>query len=304
MPALLAPTPIKLLGLMALIALTLFALNFHPKPSGSSYAYVFYATQDTYACSAAVNIYLLKFFFNTKHHVIIFLSRDVSTRYRPLLESLGARIIEEEPMPLHHDTISYYRGCLLKLASFRIHEIDPSLQRIITLDADQLVLGNLDHLFDLPMQDFLAPSAYWLDATYLSSNLMLIKPTPGQWRLVQHALADPLPQQYDIDIINVLFQDRPLRLSGKYTTLNSHWGDWNAPPWFDSATTSASTEDLEDLYHQAQVIHFTAVGKPWSYQVKEVRQRKPKAHEVLFQQWERWRRLARDVCPPGVVDEI
>ena len=300
----LIPAFTRLFGLMALILLALYIISFHATQSESRYAYVFYATQDMYACSAAVNIYLLKAIFNTKHHVIIFLSHSISPRYRALFESLGVKIIEEEPMPLHHDTISYYRGCLLKLASFRIYESEPNLERIITLDADQLVLSNLDHLFELPTQDFLAPSAYWLDTTYLSSTLMLIKPTPRQWRLLQHALANPLPQQYDVDIINALFQDKPLRLSGNYVTLNSHWEDWNVPQWFDSSITSASGEDLNDLYHEAKVLRFTAVGKPWTYSVKEVRRRKPKGHELLFQQWERWRRLARDVCPPGVVDEI
>lgn len=256
----LAPAFARFLGLIATLLLILYLIHFYSKASASPYAYVFYATQDAYACSAAVNMYLLKALFNTKHQTIIFLSRNVSSQYRPLLEILGAKIIEEEPMPLHHYTISSYPG--FKLASFRMHEIEPSIKRIVTLDADQLILGNLDDLFDLPMEDFLAPSAYWLDTTYLSSTLMLIKPTPSQWRRIRHALADPLPQQYDIDIINGLFQHKPLRLSGKYATLNSHWEDWDVPPWFDSSTSSASKEDLNDLYHQAKVVRFTAVGKP------------------------------------------
>ncbi|KAF4967116.1 hypothetical protein FSARC_5277 [Fusarium sarcochroum] len=219
-------------------------------------------------------------------------------------------MIDEEPMPLHEDTIPYYRGCLLKLAAFRMHEINQSIDRVLVLDADQLIIHNLDHLFALPPHDFVAPNAYWIDPACLSSTLMLIRPNRKQWRLVQQALLNPLPRQYDMDIINDLFEGTQ-QLPGSYVTVNSHWEDWNIPPWFNFSTSdtrlssspvAASEKDLHDLYNQAEVLHFFAVGKPWMYSVQELKAMKPASHKLLFEQWGTWRRLASQVCPVGTID--
>lgn len=289
----------------------LLGVSFQKAPAHASRnAYVFYATQDVYACSIAVNVHLLKAQFRTKHRIIVLLSSEVALPYRHLLEDLGASIVDEEPLPLHRDTIPYYRGCLLKLASFRMHEIDPSLKRIITLDADQLILGNLDDLFELSMTSFLAATAYWIDSTCLSSTLMLIEPSISQWGSVQQLLANPSPQQYDMDIVNKLFQHQLMRLSGRYVTLNSHWEDWNYPPWYKSmapmvgSSIPVSEKYMTDLYINTKVVHFTAVGKPWMYDVNTVRRMKPDSHFILYHQWETWRQHALSLCPPGILDHV
>ncbi|CAF3557277.1 unnamed protein product [Fusarium graminearum] len=173
-------------------------------------------------------------------------------------------------------------------------------------------MRNLDYLFSLPSQDFLAPTAYWIDSSFMSSTLMLIEPNPGQWHLVQQALINALPQQYDMDIINVLFPDSN-HLSGRYVTLNSHWEDFNTPPWFNESGTSmktpqsptpASDQDLEELYQEAEVIHFSAVGKPWSYTIEELKITRPEAHRVLFEQWSAWRTVAMSICPAGTITYV
>lgn len=277
-------------------------------------AYVFYAVQDEYACSVAVNVFKLRTELNTKHRIIVLMSHDVSPEFETVLQSLGAEVIYEEPMPLHEETIPYYAGCLLKLAAFRMHEIDPSISKVLTLDSDQLVLKNLDHLFDLPLQDFKAAHAYWLSEDTLSSTLMLIKPNPKQWLRVQETMSDPHPAQYDMDMVASLFGKQPdNKISGKYATVNSHWEDWNIPPWFEStnhapgSTTEAvpaTDDDLNLLRDQAQVVHFFAIGKPWYMTTAEVRDQKPSGHEVLFEQWAEWRRTAANVCPAGMITEI
>ncbi|KAH6957649.1 alphaN-acetylglucosamine transferase [Ilyonectria sp. MPI-CAGE-AT-0026] len=270
-------------------------------------AYVFYATQDAYACSIMVNVLLLKTIFHTRYRIVVLVSHEVSEQYHSSLQALGATVVEEEPMPLHPDSISYYHGCLLKLAAFRMHEIDPRLRRVLVLDSDQLILQSLDHLFDYPPADFLAPSAYWIDDSCLSSTLMLIQPSRELWGLVRRAMANISSQQYDMDLINVLFHDPSVRLPGSYVTLNSHWEDKNLPSWFESKSTLeslASDWDLYSLYLQAHVIHFTAVGKPWTYDMDTVQRMKPYAHDLLLKQWERWRSVALVTCPTGVLDNV
>jgi hypothetical protein len=63
----------------------------------------------------------------------------------------------------------------------------------------------------------------------------------------------------------------------------------------------ASDQDLEELYQEAEVIHFSAVGKPWSYTVDEVKTKRPGAHKILVEQWRAWRTMAMDICPAGTI---
>ncbi|KAH6867684.1 nucleotide-diphospho-sugar transferase, partial [Thelonectria olida] len=319
----------KFLGLLACLTLFLILIREYgsfpqstmearpeaPSTTGSANAYVFYAAQDAYACSVLVNIHLLKTIHHSDHRIVVLVSEDVSSEYCSSFKSLGAEVVEEKPMPLHPDSIEYYRGCLLKLGAFRMHQIDPSLRRVLVLDADQLILKSLDHLFDLPPADLYAPRAYWIDNSCLSSTLMLIQPAPKLWSQIQQTVATLPPHHYDMDIVNALFGDLASRLPGSYIVLNSHWEDRNLPSWFaprviasNSASPvrsqPASDQNLEDLYIQAYVIHFTAVGKPWTYDIWSVNESRPHAHQLLLRQWERWRILALAVCPTGVIDHV
>lgn len=309
----------KIISILALLAFWIYACAYHLPRSPTSdpqtevlstpspYAYVFYATQDTYACSVLVNIFILKTIFQTKHRLITILSAEVSQEYRISLTNLGAIIIEEEPIPLHPNSIAYYRGCLLKLSAFKLHTRIKDIQRVLILDADQLIIRNLDHLFNLPLVPFQAPNAYWISESFLSSTLMLIEPSDKLWSLIYYEIQDIPSDQYDMDIINKVFQGTSPLLPGAYSTLNSHWEDWNLPLWSEirsTSETSVSSWDLYNLYLESYVIHFTAIGKPWSYDLASIKEKKPYAHKALVQQWERWRSIALVACPVGTLDRV
>ena len=277
-------------------------------------AYVFYATEDEYACSVAVNIHRLRHVFNTKHRVIVLVSSGVSMEYRAIFSELGATVFEEKPPPLAPGSVEYYENCLLKMLAFKIHELDPSVRRVLTLDSDQLIVKNIDSVFDSPSADIATPPAYWLGNSTLSSTCMLIEPSPRLWDQVREALASVLPDKYDMDIINEQFKDSAHRLPGSYITVNSHWEDRNVPSWFvgnESAPSSnsesarpASDEELEELYTQSHVIHFFAIGKPWSMTTMGAKNARPNAHPLLFQQWAEWRSTASKLCPGDRIDVV
>lgn len=56
---------------------------------------------------------------------------------------------------------------------------------------------------------------------------------------------------------------------------------------------------LMELYEYAPIIHFTALGKPWTYSAQEVTRRRREAHPAFADQFSRWRKIAEDVCPEG-----
>lgn len=63
-------------------------------------------------------------------------------------------------------------------------------------------------------------------------------------------------------------------------------------------------ERLEELYSQTHIVHFTAVGKPWMYDVQQVAETKPNAHPLPLEQWARWRMLAMQECPEVMIDHV
>lgn len=51
------------------------------------------------------------------------------------------------------------------------------------------------------------------------------------------------------------------------------------------------------FYDEAHILHFTAMGKPWSVTVQGVHQSRPEAHPLFAEQFLLWRRAAKHVCP-------
>lgn len=420
--------------------------NFHtrlptlkPKPTltislkPSPYAYVFYATSDQYACAALINIKRLHT-FHTRHRVHLLASTGVSDFYLEAFRNLAVTVTIETPPPLAEgESGGYYTGCLLKLLTFRMHQIDPSVQRVLVLDSDQLILRSLDSIFELPSVDLAAPRAYWIGKDAIASTFMLITPTNRLWDTISQSMANMTAGMYDMDLVNEVLGKTVLMLPGSYVTLNSHWEDWNMPDWWrpegeggaerhaveggqganlkelwealgrmvedagaeegrlrkrdgeevlvvtselkgitDEVSTPTDQEletssvlliasvesDLpteeppggdttiipstdtdipfEDsilieepykaspenpspvipytpdshplrdplyaLYRASCVLHFTAVGKPWQYTPRQLREMKPEAHPLLYEQFETWREEAGRVCPVPEVE--
>jgi hypothetical protein len=66
----------------------------------------------------------------------------------------------------------------------------------------------------------------------------------------------------------------------------------------------ALVDPLTSIFHNdVYVLHFTALGKPWSFTVKGVRRMRPDAHPMFAEQFLLWRRAAKYVCPALGLDE-
>ncbi|KAI6865329.1 hypothetical protein KC338_g5115 [Hortaea werneckii] len=203
-------------------------------PAAKGFAYAFYATSDSYACSALVNIYRLQHELETKLPIHMLVSDGVSSPYIQSFEAAGVFVHHEQTPKLKSSMVgSYYEDCLLKLLAFKLHTLDPRLKRVLALDSDQLVMQNLDHLFaGLPEVDLAAPRAYWLSRDFLASTFMMISLSDRLWKTVEDALDTIGYDKFDMDLINDLLGDTVMMLSGEYVTLNSHWEDWNLPKWY------------------------------------------------------------------------
>lgn len=321
----------------------------------SGFAYVFYATSPSYACSALVNIHQLQTLGSTVPiHVLA--SDKVPQAYFDAFATSGVTTHVEVAPKSHLQHGHYYEDCLLKLVVFKMHKLDRSLKRVLLFDSDQLILKHFDNLFsDIPPVDLAAPRAYWLRAgeAVFSSAFMLVKLSDRLWDKVNKTLptddsisggAEP---KVDMDIINEALGDTATVLSGEYVTLNSHWEDWDLPNWYhpeDSQDYSRTQSDnsvekfrklrrplegaahpregsqlsaaaaeahmshsedsdiykqLVGLYEYTAIVHFTALGKPWTYRAEEVVQHRQDAHPAFALQFSHWRSVAEQMCPEG-----
>lgn len=236
------------------------------------------------------------------------------------MEATKATVHVENTPPLADGAIAYYRDCLLKLYVFKMHILSPGLRRVLVIDADQLILKNLDGPFrSLLDVDLAAPHAYWITKDTISSTLMLINLSTRLWDTVGPAINTIAQDKYDMDVMNDLFGDTATILSGQYLTINSHWEDWNLPNWYhplDSDYSAKSmglamrpavalpanhslTMELNHLYESAAVLHFYALGKPWTVSADRVAEERPGAHPLMAEQFDTWRRTASEVCPQG-----
>lgn len=207
------------------------------------YAYVFYATQDQYACSVLVNVQRLQDHLHTKHRIFVLASEQVSDSYIDAFEQRNVTVSIQTPPPLAEGGAPYYQDCLLKLFAFKMHHIDPSLKKVIALDSDQLVMQNLDHLFESEVEvDLAAPRAYWIAKDAISSTFMLISLSDRLWNTVNDAISEVSFDKYDMDLVNDLLSDTVMMLPGSYVTPNSHWEDWNLPKWFHAEDSVAPTK--------------------------------------------------------------
>jgi alpha-N-acetylglucosamine transferase len=166
------------------------------------YAYVFYATDNPYACSTLVNVQRL-LDLRTMHDIHLLVSPTVDAHYLRASEVLSVTVTIREPLKLPGGSRDgYYDDCLLKLEAFRMHESDPYLKRVIVPDVDQLITKSLDSLFELPSADLATPRAYWLGASTISSTLIVIEPSSSLFSKVETGIASLKPHEYDMDLVN------------------------------------------------------------------------------------------------------
>jgi lipopolysaccharide biosynthesis glycosyltransferase len=117
------------------------------------------------------------------------------------------------------------------------------------LDADMIVLHNIDHLFSAVRDMFAAPIAYWISPNFLCSCLIVMKPT--------ETLFDDVLERFDgkyredMDYFNLRYGARTKRLDPVYAALIGEW------------------YPRDRIYHHLQrnvsVVHFIAEWKPFSF---------------------------------------
>lgn len=227
------------------------------------YAYMFYATCDTYACAAlqAMDHLVNRLDMDTTAIELVMLHTDGVNRYLldKMTSHLDARTIRVDSIYADALDPTWFLS-LTKLRTFQEWGYD----RVVYLDADSFPLANLDHLFDLPPGRLYAPTAYWLPQPFVSTSLMAIEPNNSVFdELIDWTRARGADAGYDMDVINSFFAASVVHLSGVYTILNS---DFRRAPNAQSPIFRTTAE----LKKYGMLVHFSCMpdgeyGKPWHW---------------------------------------
>jgi hypothetical protein len=252
------------------------------KPKAQNrFALAFYATDEAHVIAVMVFVHLLRQLGIRSDADVVLLHLPMPPRLMKNANRLG--IATRVVRPFEGPGNWWYRHCLLKLRVFELCEYE----RILYADADAIPLKNLDDLFSFPLYGSLAcPRAYWLPQPHWTSALFVAKPSlTCRDRLTPHIEASKLRDDYfDMEIINSEFARDMETLPVTTFCLNSEWEQANRPGFFPGPV---------EAFESVSVVHFTALGKPWTYTTAEAETLRPNAHPIFYELWEKWRDARR-----------
>lgn len=238
---------------------------------------------DAYAQHCCVM--LCSLFENNRHlkfHIHIF-SFDLSKNAQELLNSftekygnkicfyiLSSLDIEFPNVENHHVSKEAY------LRLFAPRYLDDSLDKILYLDVDLLVLKNIEELYSIDLKDKLiaAIEDYPIadrckrlripaDYGYFNSGVMLINLTLWRkYKITEQAYSilvrnDIILLQHDQDILNLIAYDKWLRLPFKWNVLDIFFFDYTP---YDKKYYKEIAHSLKE---DTGIMHFAGPLKPW-----------------------------------------
>lgn len=168
--------------------------------------------------------------------------------------------------------LATWAASFTKLLAFNQTQYD----RLIHLDSDVLVLQNMDELFFLPPSPLALPRAYWLDRSYLTSLLMVIRPSTNDFQRISQAISSAGPNDYDMEIVNQLYNNTALILPHRrYTLLSSVFRKWDYRQGY--LGNDAEQWSPSEVFDEAKLVHFSdwPVPKPWIRDQKALEEEKP-----------------------------
>lgn len=222
-------------------------------PLEAGFAYVFYAVSDMNACSVLVNIHRLQQVLDSKLPVHVLVLPEVADEYVKAIEGTPASVHVQHPPEKFQNVSSDGQVTMLKLLTFDMASISSDVKRVLVLDGDQMILRNLDDLFQqLPEVNISAPRAYWMPNQFLASSFMMIDPSKELMKIAESVLDGSATDRFDLDLVSGSLE-RTALLSGRYVTLNSHFGDWNLPAWYEpSQDINMTTVELVNELSRGQ----------------------------------------------------
>lgn len=213
-----------------------------------STAFVTLATNDSYALGALV---LAKSLHNTQtsHKAIVLVGHEVSKDLVQRLQKTFDEVINVEMLDSKDaKSLELLKRPELGITFTKIHIWKlTQYKKLVFLDADTLVLKNIDELFDHP-EFSAAPDVGWPDC--FNSGVFVLTPNMATYdALVKHAESSG---SFD---------------GGDQGLLNEFFSSWNRLSFIYNVTPTSFysyAPALKRFFNDIKVIHFIGMRKPWN----------------------------------------
>ena len=129
--------------------------------------------------------------------------------------------------------------------------------RVLHLDSDSTVLQSLDELFLLEPVRIAMPRAYWLgfEGRVLSSQLLLLQPSEYEFSRVMNATENASGDEYDMDILNALYQNSAMVLPHRRYDLLT--GEFRGKDHQNYLQDPQQRWDPDAIFQEAKYLHFS-----------------------------------------------
>ena len=235
-----------------------------------NYSYISLLTNDSYAYGIALLVESMKK-VDTKYPLKVLVTNNVSKATQEMLLQLKVNIqlidtisvtdeINEYNTKINAPLAATWKNCWTKFKIFDLIEYD----KIVFLDADIMVLKNLDHLFELPHMTAALDGEYfglWQGWPHFNSGCLVIEPNHQLFEDILNFSInypkDKFPNYVlaDQEMLNLYFKDWPEK---QELHLNKYYNVF-APYILES--------QIEELDKECYFIHYVG-RKPWKFWVK------------------------------------
>lgn len=217
-------------------------------------AFVTMATNDAYCMGATVVARSLRR-HGTTRSIVVMVTPSVSMESRRALSAVFDQVVLVDLLDsTDHLRLSWLRRPELGPTFTKIHCWTlTSFSKGVFLDADTLVLANVDELFDREELSA-APDPGWPDC--FNSGVFVFRPSAATHRrLVEHAARHGSFDGGDQGLLNSFFSDWSVE------TLSKH-----LPFIYNLSASSiySYAPAFKQFGHDAKIIHFLGAAKPWS----------------------------------------
>ena len=233
----------------------------------SNYSYVTLLTNDSYMYGVTLLVESMKR-VDTKYPLHVLITKDVSAASREMMDQLGVTyqhidIIEtpdfiyEHNLAIQPETAATWKNCWTKFRIFDLTQFD----KIVFLDADVMILKNLDHLFELPHLTAALDGEFfglWPGWPHFNSGCVVIEPSHKTFEDIlsfgNSLTLEELPDYIvaDQEVLNLYYKDWPEQ---EHLHLNKYYNIF-APYVLE--------EHLDELKDNVYFIHYVG-RKPWTF---------------------------------------
>lgn len=230
-----------------------------------NYSYVTLLSDDSYIYGIILLQESLKR-VNAQYPLEVLITSNVS---QPILEiihqlQLNYQIVK----PIKSDALINYNKtiephfaktwalCLTKFEIFNLVQYD----KIIFLDADIMVMKNLDHLFEYPHLTSALDGEYfnlWPNNPHLNAGILVIKPNIEEYQ-----------QLIEFSTNLILDEERKIQCIADQEILNMYYSDWANKPelhlnkYYDVFAPYIQEDQIDDIENNCYFIHYIG-RKPW-----------------------------------------